>query len=75
MHELRVMAPVELHANTTYYAQHPALKSVWKKPISKLFSFYRAMFQLAQSLQDQAISEKIQTGGNEDIDFPVVSKK
>ena len=33
------------------------------------------MFQLAQSLQDQAISEKIQTGGNEDIDFPVVSKK
>ena len=30
VHELRVMAAVELHLNATY-AQHPALKSVMKK--------------------------------------------
>ena len=31
VHKLRVMAAVELHLNATYYAQHPALKSVYEK--------------------------------------------
>ena len=31
MHELRVMAAVDLHVNATYYADHPALKSVYGK--------------------------------------------
>ena len=52
MHELRVMAAVELHVNATYYAQHPALKSVYGKCQSviggKLFSFYRTAFELAK---------------------------
>ena len=30
-HELRIVAAVELHLNATYYAQHPALKSVHEK--------------------------------------------
>ena len=30
VHELRVMAAVELHVSATY-TQHPALKSVYKK--------------------------------------------
>ena len=31
VHELREMAAVELHVNATYYARHPALKSVYEK--------------------------------------------
>ena len=31
VHKLRVMTTVELHLNATYYAQHPALKSVYGK--------------------------------------------
>ena len=37
MHELRVMAAVELHLNATY-AQHPTFKSAYeKKPIRNSF--------------------------------------
>ena len=54
VHELRVMAAVELHVNATHYAQHPALKSAYGKiqPVTggKLFSFYRTVFELAQGL-------------------------
>ena len=39
---LRVMVAVELHANVTYYAQHPAINSFYRKKQSviggKLFS-------------------------------------
>ena len=56
MHELRVMVAVELHVNATYYAQHPALKSVFEKSQSvmggKLFSSYRTRSELAQGLPD-----------------------
>ena len=42
VHELLVIAPVELHLNATYYVQHPALKSIYGKGQSviagKLFS-------------------------------------
>ena len=31
VHELRLVAAVELHLNATYYAQHPALKPVYEK--------------------------------------------
>ena len=45
-HELRVSTAVELHVNEAYYAQHPALKTVYGKSQSviggKLFSSYRA---------------------------------
>ena len=44
VHELRVMVAIDLHVNATYYAQHPALKSVYGKsqPVigGKLFSIY-----------------------------------
>ena len=36
MHELWVMAAVELHINATYYVQYPALKSVYGKDKSVL---------------------------------------
>ena len=53
------MAGVELNAR--YYAQHPALKSVYGKRQTvisgKLFSSYRTLFELAQSLQDSKISD------------------
>ena len=43
VHELRVMAAVELRVNATYYTQHPAFKSVYGKGLAvtdvKLFSF------------------------------------
>ena len=55
MHDLRVIAAVELHVNATYYAQHFALKSVYEKSQSvmggKLFSSYRTVFVLAQGLR------------------------
>ena len=50
------MAAIELHVNATYYAQHPALKSVYGKSqlviSGKLFSSYRTLFELAQGLRD-----------------------
>ena len=56
VHELRVMAAAELHVNATYYAQHPALKSVYEKsqPVigGKLFSSYRTVFELVRGLRD-----------------------
>ena len=56
VHQLRMIAAVELHVNATY-TQHPALKSVYEnKPIScqqwvvsQLFSSCRTVFELAQS--------------------------
>ena len=61
LHELRVIAAVELHVNATYI-QHPALKSVYEKKANQLsvmsgnfyliFSCYGTVFQLAQGLQD-----------------------
>ena len=43
-HELRATAAVDLHENTTCFAQYPALKSVYEKKQSviggKLFPFY-----------------------------------
>ena len=52
VHELKVMAAVELHVNATCYIQHTALKSVYEKSQSimggKLFSSYRIVFELAQ---------------------------
>ena len=51
MHELRVMAAVELNVNVICYAQHPAFKLVYKKGQSimgsKLFSSYRTVLELA----------------------------
>ena len=51
VHELRVMAAVELHLNAKYYAQHLAPKSVYGKDqsviASKLFSSYRRIRQCA----------------------------
>ena len=61
VHELREMAAVELHVNATYYARHPALKSVYEKSQSvmsgKLFSSYRTVFELAQGLRDTKTSD------------------
>ena len=46
------MEAVELHINAAYYAQHPALKSVYVTSQSvidgKLFFSYRTVFKLAQ---------------------------
>ena len=47
VHEILVMAAVELHVNATYHAQHPALKSDYGKDESviavKLFSSNRTV--------------------------------
>ena len=55
------MAAVELHVNATYYAQHPALKSVYWISQSvidgKLFSSYRTVFGLAEGLWDAETSD------------------
>ena len=49
--ELRVMAAIELQVNDTYYAQHPTLKSFYRKSQSviviKLFFSYRTVIELA----------------------------
>ena len=54
IHEFRMRVAVELHVNAAYYAQHPELKSVYKKSQSvmggKLFPSYRTVFELAQDL-------------------------
>ena len=59
VHELGIMAGVELHLNASY-ARHPALKSLSEKIESviggKLFSFYRIVSELAQGLQDSKTS-------------------
>ena len=56
VYELRLMAAVELYLNGTYYAQHSTLKSVYGKRKSvigdKLFSSYRAVYELAQGIRD-----------------------
>ena len=52
VHQLRAMAAVELYVNATYYAQHPALKSVYEKSYNKVFSSYRTVFELAHGLRD-----------------------
>ena len=54
VHELRVMAAVELHVNATCYAQqHPALESFYGKGQSvidvQLFSSYRTVFSTGSS--------------------------
>ena len=50
--EVRVIAAIELHGNATYFAQHPALKSVYGKSqsviVAKLFFTYRTVFELAE---------------------------
>ena len=60
-HKLSVMAAVELHVNATYYAQHSAHKSLYRKSQSviagKLFSSYMTVFELAQVLQDSKTSD------------------
>ena len=54
VHELRVMAAVELHVNATYYAQqHPVLESFYGKDQSvisgKLFSSYKTVLSRGSS--------------------------
>ena len=55
------MEAIELHINARYYAQHPALKSVYGKSQSviggKLFSSYRTVFELAQEYSDSKTSD------------------
>ena len=46
------MAAVELHVNPTYYAQYPALKSVYGKDQSVLLclvSYFRALLHIRTS--------------------------
>ena len=61
VHKLRMMVAVKLHLDATYYAQHPALKSVDEKSQSvmggKLSSSYRTLFELTQGLRDSKTSE------------------
>ena len=55
------MAAVGPHVNATYYAQHPALKSVYGKNQSviggKLFPPCKTVFELAQGLRDCKTSD------------------
>ena len=55
------MAAVELHLNTTYYAQQPALKSVYGESQTvvdgELSSPYKTVFELAQGLRDSETSD------------------
>ena len=49
VHELWVIAAVELHVNPTYYAQYPALKSVYGKDQSVLLclvSYFPALLHI-----------------------------
>ena len=57
VHQRRAMAAVELYVNATYYAQHPALKSVYEKSYNKVFSSYRTVFELAHGLRDTKTSD------------------
>ena len=55
------MEAIELHINARYYAQPPALKSVYGKSQSviggKLFSSKRTVFELAQEYSDSKASD------------------
>ena len=61
MNEFRVMGAVEQYLHATYHVQNPALKSVIEiyqlVMDDKLFFFHRAVFELAQSLQDSKASD------------------
>ena len=63
------MEAIELHINARYYAQHPALKSVYGKSQSviggKLFSSYRTVFELAQEYSDSKTSDFNNCSSNE----------
>ena len=63
------MEAIELHINARYYAQHPALKSVYGKSQSviggKLFSSYRTVFELAQEYLDSKTSDFNNCSSNE----------
>ena len=63
------MEAIELHINARYYAQHPALKSVYGKSQSviggKLFSSYRTVFELAQEYSDSKTSDFYNYSSNE----------
>ena len=63
------METIELHINQRYYAQHPALKSVYGKGQSviggKLFSFNRTVFELAQEYSDSKTSHFNNCSSNE----------
>ena len=60
-YEPRVMPVVELHVNATYYAQHPALKSVYGKSqliiVGKLFSSSTTVFEQGQGLWHSKTSD------------------
>ena len=49
----------ELYINARYYAQHPAMKSVYDQSVidGKLFSSYRTVFVLAQEYSDSKTSD------------------
>ena len=58
VHELRVMAAVELHVNATYYSQHPALKSVSGKSQSVVGGYLSSSYsEPAHGLQDSKTSD------------------
>ena len=63
------MEAIELYVNARYYAQHPALKSVYGKSQSviggKLFSSYRTVFELAQEYSDSKTSDFNNCSSNE----------
>ena len=63
------MEAIELHINARYYAQHPALKSVFGKSQSviggKLFSSYRTVFELAQEYSDSKTTDFKNCSSNE----------
>ena len=63
------MEVIELHINAIYYAQHPALKSVYGKSQSviggKLFSSCRTVFELAHEYSDSKTSDFNNCSSNE----------
>ena len=63
------MEAIELHINARYYAQHPALKSIYGKSQSviggKLFSSNRTVFELAQEYSDSETSDFNSCSSNE----------
>ena len=63
------MEAIELHINARYYAQHPALKSVYGKSQSvigdKLLSSYRTVFKLVQECSDSKTSDFNNCSSNE----------
>ena len=63
------METIELHVNARYYAQNPALKSVYGKSQSviggKLLSCYRTVFKLAQEYSDSKTGDFYKCSSNE----------